>query len=105
MTKNPIHSQPIPLHIDRAARAMDAVLAGEVDPQIRLDVGAALAILVDVCPPYPPLPDSVHATLAAEGIALAIAELTAAIETAATPGEAIRAGLAARELRLIGARP
>jgi hypothetical protein len=105
MTKTPIHSQPIPLHIDRAARAMDAVLAGDVGPQIRLDVGAALAILLDVYPPYPPLPAPVQATPAAEGIASTIAELTAAIETAATSGDAIRAGLAARELRLIGARP
>ena len=74
---SPITTQPEPLRLGRAAQALDAVLAGDLDVETRLAVGAALAV----------------------------AELAAAVENAGSVEEAIRAGLAARELRRIGARP
>jgi len=102
---SPITTQPEPLRLGRAAQALDAVLAGDLDVETRLAVGAALAVLADVHPPYPPLPEPAQPVPAAEGIALAVAELAAAVEHAGSVEEAIRAGLAARELRRIGARP
>ena len=101
----PITTQPEPLHLGRAAQALDAVLAGDLDVETRLAVGAALAVLADVHPPYPPLPEPAQPMPVVEGIALAVAELAAAVEHAGSVEEAIRAGLAARELRRIGARP
>jgi hypothetical protein len=99
-----IPTQPEPLHLARAARVLDAVLAGDLDVETRLAVGAALAVLRDVHPPYPPLPPPTRAIPAGEGIAAARAELDATITGGVGVPNIVRAGLAARELRLIGRR-
>ena len=105
MTEPRIPTQPVPPHIDRALRAMDAVLDGDLDLDTRLTINCAYATLFDARPLYPPRLDIAQPMPLAEGIALALTELTAAIETAASLEEAVRAGLTARELRTIGTRP
>ena len=100
-----MHSQPEPLHIARASAALDAVLAGESDLMTQLAVAAALIILGDVHPPYPPLPEP-EAPIAAEvGIAEALAELSRAAAAATSPQEAVRIGLAARHLHTVLTSP
>jgi len=89
--------------LDLAAQALAAVLAGGPDVRTRLAVGAALATLDDVHPPRPPLPDPIRPIPAADGVRLALDHLTSAIAVAATIDEAVRAGLAARELRRLPA--
>src|SRR4249920_1728489 len=98
MTSLTLESQPEPAHLRRARAALAAVLAGEPDLDTTLAIGAALAVLADVHPPYPPLPDPIEPLAAESGISHARAELARAAATAGHPQEAIRAGLAAREL-------
>jgi len=98
MTTTP-DSQPL----DLAAQTLAAVLAGGPDVHTRLAVGAALATLDDVHPPRPPLPEPTQPIPAADGVRLALDHLTSAIAVAATIDEAVRAGLAARELRRLPA--
>ena len=100
-----LNSQPEPPHIARASAALAAVLAGHPDLDTQLAAGTALAILGDVHPPYPPLPEPEAALPAARGIATALAELSRAIAASGTPEEAVRVGLAARELRELETRP
>ena len=103
-----ILTQPEPLHLGRAATALEAVLAGGpdmgLDDATTLAVVGALATLDDVHPPYPPRPEPTQPLPADEGIALALDELAQAITHADTVEHAIIAGLAARELRHLDAR-
>ncbi len=94
-----IQTQPEPEYIARAGDLIEAVLAGEIDIQARLALGAALAILCDVHPPYPPRPEPATTLDLPTGIRLALQTLNAAKYSAPTVADAIRAGLAARELQ------
>ena len=100
-----IESQPEPEHLARASAALVAVLAGDADLLTRLAVGAALAILGDVHPPYPPLPDPDAPLPAGPGIATALAHLNLALAETSSPQEAIRIGLAGRRLHEIDPLP
>lgn len=95
----PIESQPEPEQIAKATADLVAVLAGSPDLVTRLAVGASLAILGDVYPPYPPPPEAEAPLPATEGIAGALAHLERALQDSTTPSEAIRIGQAARQLR------
>jgi hypothetical protein len=108
MTDQPIRTQPEPLHLGRAAAVLEAVLAGSpdtgLDTATTLAVAGALATLDDVHPPYPPRPAPGQPVQAQEGITIALDELARAITQAGTAGQAILAGLAARELRHLDER-
>ena len=103
-----ILTQPEPLHLGRAAAALEAVLTSGpdmgLDAATTLAVVGALATLDDVHPPYPPRPEPTQPLPADEGIALALDELAQAITHADTVERAVLAGLAARELRHLDAR-
>ena len=100
-----LNSQPEPPHISRASSALVAVLAGDPDLETRLSVAGALAILGEVYPPYPPLPEPKAPLPPARGIATALIALSRAAAAANSPEEAIRVGLAARRLHDLAARP
>ena len=100
-----LNSQPEPLHISRASTALAAVLAGHPDIETRLTVAGALAILGEVYPPYPPLPEPKAPLPPARGIATALIALSRAAAAASNPEEAIRVGLAARKLHDLTPRP
>jgi hypothetical protein len=86
-------------HLDNAAVALTRVLAHDgLDLSTRLAVAAALATLDDVQPPPPPLPGPIAPLHPGDGIPRAHAELRLAIANATDPDQALRAGLAAREL-------
>jgi hypothetical protein len=74
------------------------VLAGEINIEARLALGAALAILCDVHPPYPPRPESATVLDLPTGVRLALQALAGAQDSGPPIAEAIRTGLAAREL-------
>jgi hypothetical protein len=109
MINQRIPTQPEPRHLGRAARLLEAVLLGGpdtgLDTETCLAVAAALARLDDVHPPYPPRPHPAAPIAARDGIGQALRELTAAIAQARSAEEAIRVGLAARELHPQGHRP
>jgi len=105
MTQPILESQSEPAHIRRARAALAAVLVGEPDLDACLAVGGALALLGDVHPPYPLLPNPVEPLAVADGVAVALAELAHAIEAASGAQGAITAGLAARELRDLRGQP
>jgi hypothetical protein len=86
-------------HLTDAARTLAGILAhDDLDVATRLAVAAALATLDDVQPPPPPLTEPVISLHPAEGIPVALAALRAGIGVATDRDEAMRAGLAAREL-------
>lgn len=109
MTDHQIPTQPEPVHLGRAARLLEAVLLCDLDTdqdiETCLAVGAALAWLDDVYPPYPPRPRPTAPIPARDGIQQALHELTVAIAQAQSVEEALRAGLAARELQSLGPQP
>jgi hypothetical protein len=96
-----LHTQPEPEHIARAGDLLEAILAGRLDCETRLAVSAALATLYDVFPPYPPpiTPAPSQPLDLQTGISLVLEALQAAVRHAASAEEAIRVGLAGRELR------
>lgn len=93
-----ITSQPEPEHLATATLALARVLAGDIDVDTRLAVGAALAELSDVTPPYPPHPEDLEPKPAEQGIRDALAALDRALDAATGVAEAVRIGLGAREL-------
>lgn len=92
-----IPTQPRSALLTAATLTLIAVLLGTADLEVRLAVGGALATLNNVHPPYPPLDDPEPLT-AEHGLALAAAQLEAAIDQATTAQEAIRIGFALRHL-------
>lgn len=109
MTSDRILSQHEPEDIARARRALDDVLAGPAGTHCRLAVGAALAVLSDVSPPYPPLPESTCPQAEAVGVAAARSAMAAAaVRPDASIEETLRIARALRELNeldLFRARP
>lgn len=93
-----VQTQPEPEHLARAGDLLEAVLLGDLDPDARLTVGGALAVLYDVFPPVDPRPQQTAPLPLDDGLDLALKSLTAAVDAADTVQEALRAGLAAREL-------
>jgi hypothetical protein len=100
MTDSPsIETQPEPENVARAGDLLESLLAGDLDTDARLAIGAALDVLYDVHPPYPPRPQPEPATVdLPTGVRLALKALSDAERAASSVGEAIRMGLAAREL-------
>jgi hypothetical protein len=98
---SPIQTQPEPEHLAHAGDLLEAVLLGDLDLNARLAVGAALTTLYDVFPPYDPRPAVTEPLDLRTGTRLALDSLTTAIEAADSVQVAIRAGLAARELRAL----
>ena len=98
MTAPTLTSQPEPEHLAHATLTLARVLAGDVDLDTRLAVGAAIAVLSDVHPPYPPHPEHLEPLPADDGIRDALAALDRAAGAAATVEEAVRIAFGAREL-------
>ena len=73
---------PIPAPVDAARRVLAAVLAAEPAPKDALAVSEALAVLVDVHPPYPPLTQEANPEDPEDGVNAAMEMLREAIETA-----------------------
>jgi hypothetical protein len=92
-------TQPEPPDLAAATRALAAVLAGDVDVDVRLTVNHALLTLADVHPPYPPMPEPAAPLPLEDGLETAAAALAAVIETSPSIGEVTRAALAAKTLR------
>lgn len=98
-TNNPIPTQPEPEHLAHAGDLLEAVLLGDLDLDARLTIGAALAVLYDVFPPYNPRPPVTEPLDLRTGTRQALDALSTAIDTTESVQEALRAGRAARELR------
>lgn len=97
----PIQTQPEPESIARAGDILEAILLcdrGEVDVEARLAIGSALATLYDVHPPYPPRGAPAQPIRLRDGVQAALQSLTAAVTGADSVEQAVRAGLAARQL-------
>lgn len=101
MTPQPQLSTTSP-SIDRASLALAGALAGDLPLETSLTLAEALAVLSDVTPPYPPLPASVPPLPIAEGLALASAHLTEAIDAAREVEERLRCARAVGVLRELG---
>ena len=97
MTEPLLTSQPEPEHIASASIALARILAGDVDLDTRLALGAALAVLGDVHPPYPAHPEGLEPLPLADGLAETAQALTEASRTASTE-EALRIAETLREL-------
>jgi hypothetical protein len=90
-------SKPEP--IQRAAAALESLLMGDLPIEVRIRLERALAVLYDVHPPHPPH-RAPGATLELQtGLAMVRQALAEAVRGATNPQEAIRAGMAGRELR------
>lgn len=98
MTDHQLVTQPEPEHLANASLTLARVLAGTPDRTTRRAAAAAVAVLGDVQPPYPPHPVSVEPMDAGAGIARARAALRRAAEDARTPAEAMRIAHGIREL-------
>jgi len=96
---SPIQTQPEPEHLAHAGGLLEAVLLCDLELDARLGIGAALATLYDVFPPYDARPPVTEPIDLGTGMRQALDALSAAIDTADTVREALRAGRAARELR------
>lgn len=95
-----IQTQPEPQHLAHASDILEAILLGDdLDLDARITVGAALATLHDVFPPYVPRPAATTPLDLHTGMRQALEALTSAIDAANSVQEALRAGLVARELR------
>jgi hypothetical protein len=92
-------TQPEPPDLAAATRALAAVLAGDLDVDVRLILNHALLTLTDVHPPYPPMPEPAAPLPLEDGLGVAAAALAAVIETSQSIGEVTRAALAAKTLR------
>ena len=100
-----IPTQPIPPALDTARRALYRVLnAPPEDIADDLAVIEALALLENIHPPYPPAPADDVAWTLDEALPIARAALAQAIQHAGSVPDAVRLGLAARELGSIGPR-
>ncbi|HEY6798064.1 MAG TPA: hypothetical protein VI248_25590 [Kineosporiaceae bacterium] len=77
-----MNTTPVPRPVEDARRVLTAVLAADPTPEDALAVSEALAVLVDVHPPYPPLGLEDDPTEPDIGIAAALALLEQAITTA-----------------------
>lgn len=97
MTEPLLTSQPEPEHIATASLALARTLAGDVDLDVRLAVGAALAVLGDVHPPYPAHPEDLEPLPLSDGLAEAARALTDACRTASTE-EVLRIAATLHEL-------
>lgn len=98
-TSNPFPARPEPEHLARAGDLLEAILLGDLDVDTRLTIGAALATLYDVFPPYDPRPPVTEPLDLPTGTRQALHALRAAIDAADSVPQALRAGHAARELR------
>jgi hypothetical protein len=94
-----IPTQPEPEHLAHTGDVLEAILLGELDLDARLSVGAALATLYDVFPPYNPRPAATESIDLRTGIRQALDALGSAVDEAGSVQEAVRAGRTARELR------
>jgi hypothetical protein len=102
---SPVPTQPEPEHLAHAGDILEAILLTDLDLEARITVGAALAVLADVYPPYPPRPRPTDPIDLCTGLTQAHKALTAAVDAADSVQEAIRAGLAGRELQHLRDRP
>lgn len=92
---------PMPAWVDEAWRALAAAVP--VDTHARLVLAEAAATLVEVTPPYPPLPDPGRPGMAQhEAVATARAALHAGVRDSRSGEERLRL---ARTLRLLRALP
>jgi hypothetical protein len=94
-----IATQPEPERLAHAGDILEAILLGDLDLDARLSVGAALATLYDIFPPYDPRPAVTEPVAPRTGIREALEALNSAVDEAGSVQEALRAGRAARELR------
>jgi hypothetical protein len=85
-------TRPIPEPIDHARRVLTAVLAADPAPDDAVAVSEALAVLVDVHPPYPPLGLEDDPTEPDVGISAALGLLDEAITTATAIPDLCRFG-------------
>jgi hypothetical protein len=101
-----IPTTPVPASVDAARRilaaALDAQLSQGAVPELRLAVAEAYAVLVDVAPPYPPLPPALSPMPAAQAVPKALAHLRTALDEVTSVQDLTRIGLAAIVLRRAG---
>lgn len=101
-----IATSDVPPAVDAARRvlaaALDADLPSAHDRGLdvdRLTVAEAVAVLDDVTPPYPPLPDRLTPVAADDARRQALAHLEAALDEVTSIRDLTRIGLAALVLR------
>lgn len=97
-----IPSSTPPPDIEQASRGLAAVLASDPSFDDALAAAEALSVLSDVVPPYPPLdypaPPAVEVDVE-QAVAVVLAHLDVAIDSARGVEEATRCAHAARVLR------
>jgi hypothetical protein len=98
-------NQPEPEHLARAGDLLEGILLGDPDPQIRIVIARALAILSDVHPPYAPGPEITEAIPVRQGVDQALEALRAAVQAASSVDDILRAGLAGRALHDLRPEP
>jgi hypothetical protein len=96
---SPHQTQPEPEHLAHAGDLLEAILLSDLDLHARLSVGAAIAVLYDVFPPYTPRPPVTEPLDLHTGLHQTLDALTTAIAASGSVQEALRAGRAAHELR------
>lgn len=96
---------PIPAAVDAARRVLTAVLAADPAVDDALAVSEALAVLVDVHPPYPPLGLEDDPTEPEDGIPAAMRLLGEAIDAASDIPSLCRYGEVIVMLRRVPSAP
>ena len=76
--------------IERASRALASALASDPPIEVALTVSEALAVLSDVTPPYPPLPEHQEPVDVQTAVPAAIEDLRAALERTQSADERLR---------------
>jgi len=91
-------TQPEPDYIAAAGDLLEGMLTSGADLETELALSAALVVLYDVWPPYPPRIDPAAPIDTATGLPLLLAVLTSAESSGANVEEVLRTGRASREL-------
>ena len=76
--------------IERASRALASALASDPPIEVALTVSEALAVLSDVTPPYPPLPQHHERADVQKAVAAAIEDLRSALDRTKSVEERLR---------------
>jgi hypothetical protein len=76
--------------IERASRALASALASDPPIEVALTVSEALAVLSDVTPPYPPLPEHQEPTDVRTAVKAAIQDLRCALDRTKSVEERLR---------------